>query len=159
MKFITAPDPIPVDTNGPFVFLAGGITNCGEWQQEMISFLDQQLTPHSEYNDVVILNPRRNGVDWVDIADQQIKWKFNAIKMSDIFTMWFDGSESIQPICLFELGKALVTKERIVLGVHTKYRRYYDVQYQCALEGKRIDAKDFETYKWAVLKAITNTKK
>lgn len=53
MKIITAIDEdYSIETNNnPSIFLAGGITNCPNWQQEAISYL-------SKLN-LTIYNPRR----------------------------------------------------------------------------------------------------
>ena len=129
MKVITAPNKIE-STDLPTVFLAGGITNCPDWQEEVIQFL-------SEYDNGIILNPRRKDfpIDDPDAALEQITWEFNALNKCDIFSMWFSAGESVQPICMYELGRHLILKSagRIALGVEPGYKRSQDVYIQTRL--------------------------
>ena len=78
----------------PSVFLGGGITNCTDWQKEVTSLLSDEL--------ITILNPRRENfpVNDPQAAKDQIEWEFNALKDATIFSMWFSGESSVQPICM-----------------------------------------------------------
>ena len=51
MQYIEAPHPYPQYVLLKSIFLAGGITNCPDWQQQMV-----QLLHHTDY---MLLNPRR----------------------------------------------------------------------------------------------------
>ncbi len=64
---------------------------------------------------------------------EQIAWEYHAIEACDIFTMWFCKSESVQPICMYELGRALWRKDTICLGVDPAYSRRLDVLTQVQL--------------------------
>ena len=125
----------------PSVFLAGGITNCKEWQKEVIDEL------HNE--EISIFNPRQ---EHFDVSDRnafykQIQWEFEKLEQMDIFSMYFCNSNSSQPICMYELGRNTVRmqnrfpsgwEKRIVISVENGYERAQDVfiQTQLCTNGK-----------------------
>jgi hypothetical protein len=60
----------------------------------------------------------------------------------DIFSMFFCGGESDQPICMYELGRNLMTmhvkfpedwENRVVVSYDSNYRRAKDVEVQTKL--------------------------
>ena len=134
MKIISAPDKLQYD--GFSIFLAGGITNCPWWQDEVIKLLE----PYQG----IILNPRRKDFPISDpnAAQEQITWEFNSIERADIFSMWFSNAESDQPICMYELGRHIALREdkmgTVVIGVEPGYRREQDVYIQIGLIDKRF---------------------
>ena len=67
----------------PSVFLAGGITNCKEWQKEVIDEL--------HYEEISIFNPRQEHFDVSDrnASYKQIEWEFERLEQMDIFSMYF----------------------------------------------------------------------
>lgn len=134
MRVINAPETID-GIDRPTVFLAGGITNCPEWQDEIIEIL-------KDYSDGIILNPKRKNFPIHDpnAALEQITWEFHALNNCDIFSMWFSASESVQPICLYELGRHLALKRshRVVIGVEPGYKRAQDVYIQTKLVNEDI---------------------
>ena len=113
------------------VFLARGITNCPEWQTELIKLLSNEM--------ITIFNPRRKNfpIHNPNVAKEQITWEFNALNNADIFSIWFSNAASDQPIYLYELGRHLVLRENcpetIVIGVEPGYRRAQDVYIQTSL--------------------------
>ena len=117
------------------IFLAGGITNCGNWQDKVIKAL-------ADY-DVVIFNPRRDSFDITNKSEteRQIEWEFNALNQCDIFTMYFCGGESLQPICMYELGRNILYQQKqyahwqdkIVISAEKSYKRFDDVVIQTRL--------------------------
>lgn len=133
-QVITAPSiEIPKFTS---VFLAGGITNCKEWQKEVIENL--------EYEDASLFNPRQ---EYFDVSDKtasykQILWEFERLEKMDIFSMYYCNDNSDQPICMYELGRNIVRiqnrfpsdwEKRIVISVENGYRREDDVLIQTEL--------------------------
>lgn len=65
MRVVTAPDEFTKNSNDVLCFLAGGITGCDDWQQTVISILedyDKRRFPGS-LCDLVVLNPRRSSFD------------------------------------------------------------------------------------------------
>ena len=138
MKVITAPELyIPQDYHVS-CFLAGGITNCPDWQSEAIKqlygFTFGSLDP-------VIFNPRRENFPIWDksAAYAQIEWEYQMLEKCDVFSMYFSSGESDQPICMYELGRNIVRmqmrfpidwEKRIVIDIEDGYRRKKDVIYQ-----------------------------
>ena len=123
------------------VFLAGGITNCKEWQKEVIEELKN--------TDISIFNPRQEHFDITDknASYKQIKWEFERLEIMDIFSMYFCNDNSDQPICMYELGRNIVRmqnrfpsdwQKRILISVESGYRREKDVLVQTELISKDI---------------------
>lgn len=146
IEIITAPEHKYLYPSAVKVFLAGGIQKCPEWQKVIIGNLydDHDLNADVFLNkDLVIINPRR--ADWLnepDAAQKQIEWEFDMIEHCDIFTMYFSGGESDQPICMYELGRNLERMkqrfpndwwERIIITCDANYKRVSDVAIQTAL--------------------------
>ena len=131
---------------GIICFLAGGITNCWEWQDAVINTLRYYDTEK-----LIVANPRRPNFPINDpkAAAQQIAWEFYWLERCDIFSMYFVASEqSDQPICMYELGRNVMAmqhrfpesyKNRIVLSCEDGYRREADVKAQMNLAlGRRV---------------------
>ena len=120
----------------PTVFLAGGITNCPDWQQKILGLLSDEL--------ISVVNPRRKNfpIEDPNAAQEQIEWEFHRLNQCDIFSMWFSDADSDQPICMYELGRHLVLHqdhpETIVIGVEPGYRRAQDVIIQSGLVDSSI---------------------
>lgn len=118
------------------VFLAGGITNCKEWQKEVIKEL--------EFDDISIFNPRQEHFDITDksASYKQIAWEFERLEEMSVFSIYFCNDNSDQPICMYELGRNIVRmqnrfpndwQDRIVISVEYGYRRKVDVVIQTGL--------------------------
>lgn len=151
MKVITAIEEYTKQENDICVFLAGGITNCPEWQDEVIEGL-KNIDPNKyriSFDDLVIFNPRRKNFPIHDpnASEEQIKWEFRMLEQCDIFSMYFSGGESDQPICMYELGRNIVRiqnkfpaswDKRIVVTSSPNYRRYKDVIIQTTLATNNI---------------------
>lgn len=141
MKIITAVEEYSdSDLNGKTAcFLAGGITNCRNWQIEVINLL-KDYEKNMDLSDLVIFNPRRDNFpsDDPNSSKEQIKWEFDALSKSDIFSMYFVGeTESTQPICFYELGKDLGLRfpnfENVVITSEPSFLRNIDVREQVSL--------------------------
>lgn len=118
------------------LFLAGGITNCKEWQKAVIREL--------EFEDVSIFNPRQEHFDITDrkASHKQIHWEYERLEQMDIFSMYFCSGDSDQPICMYELGRNIVRmqnrfpadwQKRIIISVEDGYKRKEDVIIQTSL--------------------------
>lgn len=155
MKVITAPEKYIRQDGDVFCFLAGGITNCWEWQNAVINQLatldDQAL--NIDFSHLIIFNPRRENFPIHDpnASEEQIKWEFNAIEQCDIFSMYFCADNSDQPICMYELGRNLVRmnekfpgKFRTIISVEKGYKRAADVKIQTELTGVHHTLLTFE---------------
>ena len=137
MNLIVAPQKVNwYKIKKPTVFLAGGITNCPEWQDEIIEKLKDV--------DAYVFNPRRKNfpIDDPNAAKEQITWEFDALQRCNIFSMWFSAGKSDQPICMYELGRNLALFEvaldtdKVIVGVEPGYCREQDVRIQTALVDK-----------------------
>lgn len=128
MHIIEAPylSPIlPAD-----LFLAGGISNCPDWQKEAISLLVNV--------EGTAFNPRRSSPFTEDIAEEQIKWEYTALRNSKALIFWFPA-ETLCPITLFELGVFSQRKDiPVFVGTHPDYQRRFDVIKQLQLERPEI---------------------
>lgn len=115
------------------IFLAGGITNCPDWQQEMVQLLKD--------TDLILLNPRRENfpIHDPDAARTQITWEYDHLRIADAILFWFP-CETLCPIVLYELGAWSMSDKPIFVGVHPDYARRQDVEIQTDLErtGVRI---------------------
>jgi len=126
MLCIEAPEVYTVQDNFKSIFLAGGITNCPDWQSEMVSMLGKC--------DVALLNPRRKNfpMDDPNAAKGQIKWEYEHLRKADSILFWFP-KESICPIALYELGAWSMTDTPLFIGVHPEYERRVDIEEQTKL--------------------------
>ncbi|KAG2393564.1 hypothetical protein C9374_007095 [Naegleria lovaniensis] len=137
------------------LFLAGGISGCGNWHRDVISNLhnkceklfQQQTSTWSSshqqsHHDVAaitrkikIYNPRR---EHFDVSDQsqseiQIKWEHEYLHSVQAVSFWF-CSETLCPITLYELGKiSMMPNIKLFVGVHPQYQRKLDVEIQTQL--------------------------
>lgn len=132
MEYFEAPDEYSLSRSRSLketsVFLAGGITDCPDWQAVMVDLLSD--------TDLVLLNPRRKNFPIRDInaADAQIKWEYDHLRRADRILFWFPHSPpSVCPISLFELGYWLGQDKHIAVGVEHGYVREADVRIQTNL--------------------------
>lgn len=145
MKVITAPNEYSLKEKEISVFLAGGITNCPKWQDDIINRLEWLSTEN-----LVVFNPRRDNfpINDKNAAYRQIEWEFNQLEKVDIFSIYFTSGISDQPICMYELGRNLVKMQmrfpkdwenRIIISVEDGYKRKQDVIIQSELAcGKKL---------------------
>lgn len=147
MRVITAPEKYTKKSGDVFCFLAGGITNCKDWQNDVISYLQgmwhvREMAGCKLKKDLVLFNPRRENFPIKDptASEKQIEWEYKALEACDIFSMFFCAGESDQPICMYELGRNLVRmNEKFgidahnVITVEDGYKRAKDVDIQVGL--------------------------
>lgn len=127
----------------PWVFVAGGITNCPPWQWKLCDMLD-------DFQYGTLFQPRREDfpIDDPSAAEQQIKWEKKALWNCDVFSIWFSAGESVQPICMFELGthstRALASYDalQVAVGVEPGYKRAQDVEIQMSLIHRNLEISD-----------------
>lgn len=124
------------------IFLAGGITDCVDWQSTVVSLFESD----KYFNDknVILYNPRRANWDMSmnskSTTRKQIQWEFERLEKMDIFSMFFAASEtSVGPICLYELGRYVCRMQarfptdwqlRIVVDIENGYLWENDVSEQ-----------------------------
>ena len=111
------------------VFLAGGITNCRDWQKELVEKLSD--------TDLTLMNPRRKDwpIDDPESSKKQINWEHHHLSKARVISFWF-SNETVQPITLFELGKWLSVGKPLFIGIDPGYSRKLDVEIQVGLETK-----------------------
>lgn len=139
MKVYQSPDKVDwYDVGGKTsIFLAGGISNCRDWQSDMIEELKNlDVDGLVGLGDLIIFNPRRDDFDITDktATIEQIKWEHKCLERCDICSFFFPESDTVQPIALYELGKHM-GKRRSVVGIQKGYLRAEDVKIQLALDG------------------------
>lgn len=132
MKVITAvnEDYSIVNNLSPSIFLAGGITNCPDWQQQAIEYFKQ-----IEAYDFTLYNPRRENfpINDPNASEQQIVWEFNHLRDADVIIYWF-APGSLNPIVLYELGMWGNSSDKpIFIGCDPEYSRIQDVVIQTKL--------------------------
>jgi hypothetical protein len=133
-KVIEAPEKYTPKRNEISLFLAGGITNCPDWQKEIIKLFE-------EVPDLVMYNPRRKNFPIHDptASKKQITWEYNYLESSDMILFWF-AKGSLNPIVLYELGKHLNSSERPgFIGIDPEYERKSDVEIQTSLARSDIE--------------------
>jgi len=136
-NYVEAPNKTKAEHVVPWLFLAGGITGCYDWQAEALGY----LLDKDNSSDGTIFNPRRSDFDITDVnaAEEQITWEFLHLANSDAILFWF-AKETIQPIVLFELGRWSVSalNTPIFVGVHPEYPRRQDVEIQMKLAKPKL---------------------
>jgi hypothetical protein len=115
----------------PKVFLGGGITNCKDWQFDLVEDLRDL--------NCIVYNPRRKSFDLKDPnqSEIQIRWEHRYLSDSDIVVFYF-SSETLCPITLFELGARLMSNlfspyQSIYIYCESDYQRKFDVEFQTKL--------------------------
>jgi len=111
--------------NNVKLFLAGGITECEDWQ----SYVCEEL---KDIEELTIYNPRRKSS--VFNVEEQISWEYSHLNNADIIFFWF-SKETLNPITLYELGMWANSRNdiAILLGVDPEYKRKIDVNIQTQL--------------------------
>lgn len=138
---IAAPEKYNTTATNP-IFLGGGISNCPDWQNEILTNLQQHAAENPSTKTITVFNPRREMYTSADDARNQIAWEYGAmetlINSDGLMLFWFP-EETLCPITLFELGR--FTKElntRVIVGVHPNYQRKLDVVTQLQLARPEI---------------------
>lgn len=111
----------------PSIFLAGGITDCPDWQKDVVNMLKDE--------NVILLNPRRKDfpIDDPNASYKQIRWEYQHLRKATAIIFWFP-KETMCPIVLFELGTWVVSDKLLLIGMDREYERKEDVQIQTVLE-------------------------
>lgn len=161
----------------PYIFLAGGITGCPDWQAQAVAELSRDDGTGRPLWPCTIFNPRRAQFPMDDptAAEEQITWEYNGLRVADIVAFWF-CKETVQPIVLFELGAAMARLaevddedddesdlplerrwggDKIIVGIEAGYARTQDVEIQTllGLGYRRSIERTFDAY----LNAIKST--
>jgi hypothetical protein len=141
------------------IFLAGGISDCPDWQDDTTRLLRQ----HFSEEKLTIYNPRKSTVkDHSCNEDErrfkQIQWEYDNLNTCDICVFYF-LEKSPCPISLYELGrmnerKTLLGKPDLYIVVDENYDHRNDVIMQTQIaNGSHVFA-DLETCIKYVVKII-----
>ena len=159
IHYLEAPEGFDARMAKPWVFMAGGVTNCPDWQQELRKELHAEMGPLTDDSanicSFTLLNPRRENFPINDpcASEEQIAWEYMGFKLADIIIFWF-AKGSLNPIVLFELGKHYL-HPNIVVGCDPEYVRISDVIIQLRLVRPRFHVITcFEPFCAAVSDAI-----
>lgn len=108
------------------LFLAGGISNCKNWQKLMVKLLSDAP--------LVIFNPRRGRKFKFSkkVEQAQIAWEYRYLRRAAAISFWF-ANETVCPIVLFELGAHSMTDKPLFVGIDPLYQRRSDVEIQLKL--------------------------
>lgn len=125
-RYVEAPEEYVVRAGERSLFLAGGITGCGDWQQALRGLLADSA--------LALINPRRAAYDFGDpaAAELQIAWEFRHLRAATAISFWF-AAEQLQPISLYELGAWSMSQKQLFVGAHPQYPRRHDVIVQTRL--------------------------
>ena len=142
MVVLTAPADYII-TDQAILFLAGGITNCPDWQLKTIEVLKSTCSDER----LIVCNPRRKNFPIGDESEtgRQIAWEFKWLEKMHIFSMYFSSGISDQPICMYELGRNILRmqmrfpadwEKRVIITCEEGYKRRDDVLIQTILATK-----------------------
>ncbi|MEW1687497.1 nucleoside 2-deoxyribosyltransferase domain-containing protein [Streptomyces sp. NPDC091265] len=126
MCYVEAPEEFA--GAGVCLFLAGGISDCPDWQKTATAALDDL--------DVTVLNPRRSNFPLHDPNAEatQVGWEYRHLRRAHLAVFWFPESPtSHQPIALYELGARVGESGHVVVGTDPGYVRRTNVVAQLAL--------------------------
>ncbi|NJN66578.1 MAG: hypothetical protein HC884_07610 [Chloroflexaceae bacterium] len=126
MKYVEAPERYLPQEGETSLFLAGGISGCADWQNELARMLKD--------TSLVVLNPRRGNFSSHDpaVAEAQIRWEHHHLRVADEIAFWFP-CETLCPITLYELGAWTMSAKVLYIGTHPDYQRRLDVVIQTRL--------------------------
>jgi len=124
-----------LDEYGSKVFLAGGISNCPNWQQDAIDTIIDSYD--WQPGQLVLMNPRLENFDPTagpEVINRQVKWEFKCLnEIADVHLFWFP-METMCPITLYELGRSVSDDEtQVIVGMHPQYQRLTTMKQQLKL--------------------------
>ena len=131
--YIEAPNELQILEGEHVIFLAGGITNCEDWQSRAVEEL-------RKLPNIIICNPRRKNFrefknsSGYSESKRQIEWEFHYLNKATQILFWF-SKETVQPITLFEIGTRIRGDIPLFIGIHPEYPRIFDLKIQLPLFG------------------------
>lgn len=133
MDLFTSDNPPPLRAS---LFLAGGITGCGDWQSIAVDMIEK--SPNSSL--LGIANPRYP-LGEPDPATQ-IEWEYITLQRASSVLFWFPDA-TLCPITLFELGVFTQRKNiPLFVGCAPDYKRRFDVDVQLKLSRPEVVLRD-----------------
>jgi hypothetical protein len=148
--------PNETTSQGIELFLAGGISNCPNWQNEIVEKLinDPRFDEYKDSNQkIIVFNPRCKEIPE---ENPQIIWEYKKLKSANIISFWFSFG-SFNPITLFEYGSHLKSTKDIIVGCHPEYVRKNNVVLQTKLERPDITVNEtFENFYEEIVNTLIN---
>lgn len=118
-EIVQAPSEIKSD-DGIKLFIAGGISNCPQWQDQLIKKLINDSRLIYPNKKIILINPR---CEDCPLEEPQTKWEYKKLRKSDIIIFWFSIG-SLNPIALFEYGSYIKSRsKKIIVGCDPDYLR------------------------------------
>ena len=145
MIVVTAPNEVHSleDHANISLFLAGGITNCPDWQTEMLARLEASHVSRR----LTVYNPRRQDFDIKNpkASEEQVVWEFERLMAADVISFWF-APGSVNPIVFYELGMWGNSRadQPMVVGCDPEFTRVQDVVIQTQLARPGLEV--FKTF-------------
>ena len=136
MRYIKCPNMLFHGFNEFSLFMAGGITNCPDWQASLMALLSNE-------GPLVLVDPRRVNFDTndPDMSNAQIEWEHIHLEGCHGVSFWFP-EETLCPITLYELGKIAAGSKPMFVGTHPNYQRRFDVIKQLKLIRPEVHVTD-----------------
>jgi len=123
------------------LFLAGGIDRAPNWQQEAITFLNQNTSDF----DLAVFNPRRSipfsKKDYED-RQEQVIWEFKHLRDANIILFWFPENAPCTT-SLLELGYWL-NSSKVVIGINPGHYKEKSIKTQINLLNKSKNEKNIQ---------------
>ncbi|MCW8138617.1 MAG: nucleoside 2-deoxyribosyltransferase domain-containing protein [Planctomycetota bacterium] len=135
---------------GALLFLAGGVSQCPDWQTDMILRLAPALDGWTLVNPRLARPPRDPAA-----VEAEIAWEFRHLHGADAVLFWLTPPTPC-PVSLYELGKVSMTTKPLFVGVHPEFPLRSDVVVQTRLtrpDARVVDSLD--DLAGCVLEALT----
>ena len=143
-RVLQAPNCFESPSEGPSLFLGGGIGGTTNWQERFLRDLVATASEVSAQHDfpLLVFNPRRPG-DFAKTgseAQRQIEWEFAHLSLAHAHLFWFP-SASLCPIALYELGRSSLRPDYrpLFVGCAPEYQRKFDLQVQMELAKPAVE--------------------
>lgn len=135
MRVVTYPEKYERKDGDIAVFLAGGISDCDNWQEDVINYLKLH---NLRLENLVILNPRGDESKILSFDQKQI-WDFDNLNEADIVSFYFCANAT-QSTSMYELGRHLALygcgyHNKIVVSIETGFKKSNVLNDQCQLLG------------------------
>lgn len=137
MRVVTYPEKYDRKEGDIAVFLAGGISDCDNWQNVVIDYIKSHAESHYLDN-LVILNPRGDESKILSFDEKQV-WDFDNLNEADIVSFYF-CKNATQSTSMYELGRHLALygcgyHDKIVVSIESGFKKENVLNDQCQLLG------------------------
>lgn len=135
MRVVTYPEKYERKEGDIAVFLGGGISDCPNWQEDVIDYLKLH---NLNLENMVILNPRGDESKILNFDEKQV-WDFDNLNEADIVSFYFCANAT-QSTSMYELGRHLALygcgyHDKIVVSIENGFKKSNVLNDQCQLLG------------------------